>query len=416
MRQVHLKDVFKQCRVIMGRLLAFAVTFCYTVTMCYANTGSSVNYQLQTLLDNFQKNSNVPAAVLSINFKENKVSNFVSGTVERITSSNQNHQIVTIDNLFQIGSITKSFTAAIILQLEAEGKISINNTIYEVTHQYGPWLPKKEYEKWKNISIKQLLNMTSGIYSVTEDTEFMHTLAKYPLKNWTSKKIIGYAYKHAPYFPPGKGWHYSDTNYNILEMLIEAVTKKSFKNQIDQRILKKYSLNNTYYLPFEYSKNILQRMAHGYVYAEGGFSPPMISGRDATTFNMSAAGAAGALVSNSIDITRWIRLLFEGHILPQQQLHEMLSAVCTGEDHSCRAGEALSSDSHSQGFSLGLARIYDPKLGILWVYIGGTPGYYSSLMWLPIQHIALALTVSATTKQSKKLLKILGASAEIVSK
>lgn len=398
----------------MLRQFIWIAIFFFATTCCYAN--SIVHEKLQKLLDNFRTNSNVPAAVLSINFPDNKLSNFVSGTIEKRTSINNNSNPVTTDNLFQIGSITKSFTAVIILQLEAEGKITINDTISDITQKYGQWLPKKEYEAWKNISVKQLLNMTSGIFSVTEDTDFMNALAKHPLKNWTSTEIIKYAYKHEPYFSPGKGWHYSDTDYNILEILVEAVTKHSFKDEIAQRILKKYGLNNTYYLPYKYPKNIMARMAHGYVYAGGGFSPPMISGSDTTRFNMSAAGAAGALVSNSIDITRWVRLLFTGNVLSRPQLDEMLSAVCTGEDKSCHAGDILSSNSHSQGFSLGLARIYDSELGIIWVYIGGTPGYYSSFMWLPKKNIALALTVSATTKESKKLLKTLGASAKLVLK
>jgi len=391
-------------------LIVFFASFC-----CYANINAT-NHDIQNLLNNFRINSNVPAAVLSINSQDNKLSNFVSGTLMQRTATDKNPSPIATDNLFQIGSITKSFTAAVVLQLEAEGKLSINDTISDITQKYGQWLPKKEYDAWKNISIKQLLNMTSGIYSVTEDKDFMSMLAKQPLKNWTPQEIIKYAYKNKSYFFPGKGWHYSDTNYNILEILIETVTKHSFKDEINQRILKKYGLNNTYYLPCEYPINIMDRMAHGYAYTGGGFSPPIASGSDMTRFNMSAAGASGALVSNSIDITRWVKLIFTGNILPAAQLNEMMSAVCTGEDKSCNPGEPLSSDSHSQGYSLGLARIYDPQLGVVWVYIGGTPGYFSSLMWLPKKNIALALTVSATTKESKKLLKLLGESAKLILK
>lgn len=405
MKRLHSTVVFNKTSKMLDLSFICIATLCFTITCCYAKAHSRVDEKIQKLLDNFRTNSNAPAAVLSINFPDNKISNFVSGTIKKRTAINPNPPLVNVNHLFQIGSITKSFTAVIILQLEAERKLSINNTISDVTQKYGPWLPKKEYEAWKNISIKQLLNMTSGIFSVTEDHDFMEALAKHPLKNWTPEEIIKYAYKLKPYFSPGRGWHYSDTNYNILEMLVETVTKHSFKEEIDQRIIKKYKLNNTYYLPYEYPKNIMERMAHGYAYVDGGFSPPMISGDDMTRFNMSAAGAGGALISNSMDVTRWIRLLFTDKVLPAAQLNEMLSAVCTGEEKSCHAGETLPSDSHSQGFSLGLARIYDSQIGIIWVYIGGTPGYYSSLMWLPKKHIALALTVSATTKGSKKILR-----------
>jgi hypothetical protein len=113
------------------------------------------------------------------------------------------------------------------------------------------------------------------------------------------------------------------------------------------------------------------------------------SGDDMTHFNLSAAGPSGALVSNSIDITKWIQLLFSNKILPTMQMNEMLTAVCMGLDKSCRAGEALSSGSHSQGFSLGLVRMYDPQLGLIWLYFGDTPGYSSGFIYLTKKHIAL---------------------------
>lgn len=140
----------------------------------------------------------------------------------------------------------------------------------------------------------------------------------------------------------------------------------------------------------------------------------MKAGQDATDFNMSAAGPSGALVSNSIDVTRWVRLLFTGHILAAPQLTEMLTAVCMGQDNTCKAGETLTADSHSTGFSLGLTRLYDPELGVIWFYKGSTPGYYSAFIWLPKNKIALAITVSGTSKESSKLLKTLAIAAKSV--
>lgn len=393
----------------------FLMILFFSMTSGYAITNPTLDKKLQTLLDDFRMHSQVPAAVLCVNFPDKNIIHFVSGTLQKRTSIDPHPPLVTINNLFQIGSITKSFTAAIILQLEAEGKLSIEDTLADITQRYGPWLPKNEYSVWKNISIKQLLNMTSGIFSVTEDADFLNVIGQHPEKSWTAQEIIHYAYKNKPYFSPGTGWHYSDTDYYILEILIEAVSKHSFTDEINNRILKKYSLNNTYYLPHAYSENIMQKMAHGYAYAQGGFSPPMTSGSDTTSANMSAASAAGALVSTSVDVTQWVRLLFTpGEVLAPAQLNEMLSAVCTGNEGPCTAGAPLSANSHSQGFSLGLARMYDPELGLMWFYIGGTYGYYSAFIWLPEQKISLALTVNATTKTSKKLLKTLAEMAKLV--
>jgi D-alanyl-D-alanine carboxypeptidase len=386
-----------------------------TISLAEKNESELDHHKLQKLLDSFRVQSKVPAAVLSINFPNNTITSYVSGTVKKITEKTPNPSAITTDNLFQIGSITKSFTAAIILQLEAEKKLSINNTIFDLTQKYGPWLPIKEYQTWKNISIKQLLNMTSGIPDYVEDKGFMKIIVKHPEKYWTPDEIFKYSIAHKPYFPPGKGWHYSNTDYYILGLLIETVTKHSFEAEINQRILKKYLLNNTYYVSNEYPEYITQRIASGYAYSDGGFFSSINSGTDMTKFNLSAAGPGGALVSNSEDITRWIRLLFTGKILPPYQLNEMLTAVCTDHNKDCLPGESININSHFEGFSLGLARMFDPQLGIIWIYTGSTPGYYSALVWIPTSKIALGLTINATTKGSRKILTTLIKAAKLIS-
>lgn len=287
-------------------------------------------------------------------------------------------------------------------------------TLFLTLLKYGKWLPKNEYEAWKNVSINQLLNMTSGVFDVVEDEKFRKILAKHPEKQWTQEEIIKYASQHKSYFPPGMGWHYSNTTYNILGLLIEKITQNSFENEINKRLLKKYNLSNTFYLPYEYPKTILNRMAHGYVYNGGGFSPPMKSGDDMTHFNMSAAGPSGALTANSIDIAKWVQFLFSNKILPATQMNELLAAVCTGDDGTCHAGEILSKESHSQGFSLGLLRLYDPELGIVWVYFGDTPGYSSGFLYLPNKNVILAMTISATSENGRKLLKNLSEIAKLI--
>lgn len=311
---------------------------------------------LQSLLDNFRAKSQAPASVMSIKLADGSIHTFVSGTVSKITPTNPNPAKVTINHLFQIGSITKLFTAAIILQLEAEGKLSINDTITETTKRFGKWLPEKYYLAWKDITIKQLLNMTSGIFDVCEDNDFNQTLVKYPNQNWSSLEILEVAYQHKSYFAPGKGWHYTNTSYNVLGMIIEAATGHSVEMEIQRRLLaaNKLNLTNTYYLPYQYSSYIMKRMAHGYD----------DKGRDMTSLNMSVAGASGAMIANSIDIVKWIAALFSGKVLPETQLKEMLNPVCAATNGSCKLGEPLLPNSQLQGFGLGLAYIYDKQLAL----------------------------------------------------
>ena len=108
--EIHIKKIAK--------IFLSLVTLFLFISCCYADKNVNNQEKIQSLLDNFRKESNAPAAVLTINYADNRVSNYVSGNIKKTTN-----------NLFQIGSITKSFTAVIILQLEAEGKLSINDTI-----------------------------------------------------------------------------------------------------------------------------------------------------------------------------------------------------------------------------------------------------------------------------------------------
>ncbi len=397
--------------VILILVLGFVLP-CYA----YKNLNISINNKISSLIENFRKNTNAPSAVLSIRFPNGERINYISGTTEKKAFKNLIPHKVTVDNLFQIGSITKSFIAVIILQLEAENKLSINDTIANMNHKYGMWLSKDEFNAWKNITIKQLLNMTSGIFSITEDPQFNEEyLVKFPKKQWDPKEELKFSLKHKNYFAPGTGWHYSDTDYTILGILIEAITGHSVETEINNRILHPTHLKNTYYLSRSYPDFIRKKMAHGYAYT-GDFSPPVQPGTDMTFVNMSVANAAGAMVSNTNDIIDWVHDIFTGKILQPAQRNEMQSVVCSATDGSCKPGESLRLNSRFVGFGLGLVYLYHPKLGPIWFYIGSTAGYYAAFLWVPQQDLTLAMTISSSSEHSKKIFKTLLETASLVIK
>jgi len=391
----------------MKILKKIAIPLIIILFSSFAIANSTETSKIKIVLDNFRSETQANAASLSIIFDNGNNIDLNSGTIENI-QKNKPSEKVTSNNLFQIGSITKSFIAAIILQLEAEGKLSINDTIAETTDKFGMWLSEKQYKVWKNITIKQLLNMTSGIFSITEDPDFNHSyLVFFPNKQWSYHEELDIALQHKSYFSPGAEWHYSDTNYFLLGLLIEAATKHTIDDEIKKRFIIPLNLKHTYYLPTLYSDNIKKLMVHGYVY-HGDFSPPAISGSDMTFINMSAANAAGAMVSNPSDIAIWIKALFTGKILPASQLKEMMDVVSTEtKGDTCKSGKPFSLTDKCEGFGLGIAYLYHPELGQMWVYVGSTAGYYSAFMWLPKSQMALSLMVSSSSANSKKILKVL---------
>jgi D-alanyl-D-alanine carboxypeptidase len=166
---------------------------------------------------------------------------------------------VTPAMLWQIGSNTKAFTAAAILQLEAEGKLTIDQTV-------GKWLP--QYPAWKNVTIRRLLDMTSGIPGYDFSPDMLRDYAAHPMRNLTIPQLIAYAYpgnKGAP--PPTTGYSYSNTNYLLAELIIERASHDSYANELKRRFFSSdIGLTSTYYSGTTYPADILSRMVSGYFF------------------------------------------------------------------------------------------------------------------------------------------------------
>lgn len=359
--------------------------FLFFPLLIFANHLNDLNSQLQKVLDEHSKKTKATALEMSISLPgEYTTRDFVSGYTDKSKKIN-----ILSSTLFQIGSITKSFTAALILKLEEEKLLTIDDTIEKTVSVYGLWLPKKMYEAWKKITIKQLLNMTSGIYSYTENEEFL----KAPRTGWTLNRILELALSKKADFSPGKGWHYSDTNYIILGLLIEAVTKESLTEQMNKRFLGAAQCNllNTYYLPGPYPSDIKERMAKGY----------SSKGIDMSDFDMSLAGAGGAMVSTTIDVVKWIRALFSQQVLSPSLQKKLMTLVSTKD------GQNLISDQE-QGFGLGVFRVYLPERGgENWVYLGATFGYLAYYAWIPSSNILMSFAANSgiDDQETEKLLQ-----------
>lgn len=221
---------------------------------------------------------------------------------------------VTPENLWQIASQTKAFTAATILQLEAEGELTVGQTI-------GRWLP--QYPAWRNVTIQRLLNMTSGIPSYDDVSAMLAAYAKNPRRNLTIAELIAYVYPgkpHAP--PPTTGWNYSNTNYLLAQLIIERVTSHSYASEIERRFLDSdIGLHDTYYAANQYPRHVLDGMVFGYFFnhdADVAALAPLL-GRDVHEYSVSWLRAAGGMASTPDDITRWARALYIGPMLAPKQ-------------------------------------------------------------------------------------------------
>lgn len=165
------------------------------------------------------------------------------------------------DTLYQMGSTAKSFTVAVILQLEAAGKLSIDDPL-------GQWLP--EYPAWKDVTIRRLLNMTSGIPNYSETEWMSRAWANEPMRAFTLKELADAAYpSDTNHLPPTKGYYYSNTNYILAAMIAERASEKSFRDLVHELVIEPYGLTSTFYEASIYPESVIKRLAHGYLRTKG---------------------------------------------------------------------------------------------------------------------------------------------------
>lgn len=215
----------------------------------------------------------------------------------------------------RIGGVTKSYTATVVLQLAAERRLRLDDTVEQ-------WLPGA-IPTGAGISVRQLLNHTSGVFDYVKDPR---TWAPYLEGDWTRifdpADGVRYAAEHEPLFPPGTALSYSNTNYLLLAMIVEAITGRSIGAELHRRIFAPLGLAHTSYPT---SSDIAGRHMHGYI---ADTTPPV----DITPLSPTVYAAAGAVLTSADDLARFYHALLGGRLLPPHVLAQMrtIDPVATG--------------------------------------------------------------------------------------
>lgn len=296
------------------------------------------------------------------------------------------------DTLFQMGSTSKSFCAAIILKLEAAGKLSLDDTI-------GKWLP--QYPAWKDVSIRRLLDMTSGIPNYSETEMVARAWVNDPARDLTAGELVEAAYP-APGndLPVNAGYHYSNTNYVLAGMIAEKATGRSYRDLVHAMVIEAPGLDSTFYENGTYPEAVLRRLAHGYFdnpacadyqpNCKESWNRPLI-GRDMRDASTSWAQAAGGAVANARDVDLWMRAVFEGRVVPAKQQAEWMKLV------SLKTGKPIAdvTPDDPRGFSLGLARGILGPLGPQWFYQGTTLGFRTLYVWFADENLMITVQTNS---------------------
>lgn len=228
---------------------------------------------------------------------------------------------------FRGASITKTFVATVLLQLEAEGRLSLDDTV----ETWLPGLVRGNGYDGSTITLRQLLNHTSGIANYTDDPAFIHDAAgpgfpEHRYDTHTPEELVATALKHPPQPDPEKAPQYSNTNFVIAGMVIEKATGRSYGQEITRRIIKPLKLSGTSF------PGTAPQMPnpHPVGYSRLHQEDPDATIHDATEQNMTWLGAAGDVISTSGDLNRFQRALIKGQLLPSAQMEEMLDEVPAG--------------------------------------------------------------------------------------
>jgi D-alanyl-D-alanine carboxypeptidase len=212
---------------------------------------------------------------------------------------------------FRIGSNTKTFVISVLLQLVAEKKLSLDDPLSRFS--LGVTIPNAE-----GITVRELCNMRSGLFEAYDTPEFAELNWKVP-KDFNPRTLVGWAMKQKPYFPPGKGYHYTNTNYLLIGMIIEEITKDSVGNQIRKRLLEPFGLKQTFYPETEAMPS---PWVHGYQLDKQGNWEDI-----SNTVPVAFMGSAGAMISDMNDIRRWIELYATGKTCGAGTYNDLINCI-----------------------------------------------------------------------------------------
>lgn len=306
--------------------------------------------------------------------------NLASGKV----SSAPDAAPMTPETLFQIGSVTKSFTAAALLQLQAEGKLDIDDTL-------GKWTP--EYPAWKDVTLRQLLNMTSTIPGYDNAPAMAKTFAALgPGRHFSPAVLVGFADPTYPGAPKATtGYDYSNTNYILAGMVIERASGQTVQQVFQTRFFgPTYGLTDSHYVEGVFPKDVTDRMASGYFVAAA--MPEMASFEkdDIKLADMSWGGAAGAIVSSPDQVNRWVRALFSGPVLDDAARAELTEVV------SMTTGKTIgkTSEAEPHGFGLGVSG-FTASIGSGWTYEGESMGFRTLYVYLPEKDLVATIALNS---------------------
>jgi D-alanyl-D-alanine carboxypeptidase len=364
-------------RTKFGALAALALLLAFGAatkaqTVAPKERVAALREKLQAKLDELHRNGKFPGATLGVALSDGRSFGLATGFSDREAKTPMKPS-----DLMLQGSVGKTYAAVLTLQLVEEGKINLDDKIEKYLGR-ETWF--KQLPNARDITVRMLLNHTSGLVRYEFKDQFTKDLTANADKVWKPQELIAYIFETKPPFEAGKGWDYSDTNYIVLGMIIEKVTGRRYYDLVGKRILQPLQLRNT--VPSD--RRTIRGLAQGYAGEGnpfGGTDAMIVNGKFA--INPQFEWTGGGYASTTEDLARWAKEMYEGRAFNARLLPEMLNGT--------------PSPMLGKETTYGLGVIIRPTtLGTSYGHSGFFPGYITEMIYFPEHKIALALQVNSS--------------------
>jgi D-alanyl-D-alanine carboxypeptidase len=364
----------------MRKIVLFFVVCLFFSIVVHAQTRVSnktaLKTALQLKLDEWHKAGSFPGATLGVVLANGESFGLAAGISDR----DAKRPMIPTDRMLA-GSVGKTFAAATALQLIKEGKIGLDDKIEKYLGS-EPWFTR--LPNARDITVRQLMNHTSGLVRYEFKEQFTKDLTANPEKVWKPAELLAYLFDKKAPFEAGKGWDYSDTNYIVLGMIIEKVTGRKFYEEANKRLLKPLKLTNTITQDGPRLKGVVQGYA-GPNNPFGGTDAMIVKGK--FVINPQFEWTGGGYASTAQDLARWAKMFYEGKAFSLELLPQVLDGV---------AAPMLGRETK---YGLGVI-IRKTTLGTSYGHSGFFPGYMTDMMYFPEKKIAVAVQVNTSVGRS----------------
>jgi D-alanyl-D-alanine carboxypeptidase len=279
-----------------------------------------------------------------------------------------------------LGSVGKTYVAAVALQMIHEKQFSLDDTL-DRFFASERWFSR--IANASKITVRHLMTHTSGLVRYEFNPQFTKDLSANPDKVWSGPDRLAYLFDAKPPFAPGAGWEYSDTNYIVLGMIIEHVSNNGYYDELRRRILVPFGLKDT--VPADSRR--VAGLVQGYAGSNnpfGGSDEMITDGRFAVNPQFEWTG--GGLAVSALDLAKWGKILYEGKAFDASMMAPFLDGV------PARLGPES---------KYGLGVIIRPSpLGITYGHSGFMPGYMTELVYFPDSKVSVAVQVNTSVQRA----------------